>query len=114
MDAAEEPTELIEQIKDHPVVTSTVFADRAEVSRIVKAKPTKGAGSYVLQVKGLVEAADPDSIRVKAESDKCDILEVTFGIHHEVVKKEESQAVLEAKAVVESKEVMIHLTLLLL
>lgn len=105
--AAEEPTELIESIKDHPVVTSTVFADRAEVSRIVKAKPSKGTGSYVLQVKGLVEAADPDSIRVKAESKGCAILEVTFGIHHEAMKKEDSQAVLDAKALVEEKQVIL-------
>jgi uncharacterized protein (TIGR02231 family) len=98
MDNSDEMTLLVANIKESPVVNATVFTDRAEVSRLVKTTPSKGAGSYTLQLKGLVEAADPDSIRVKAESSKCEILEVSFGVHHESAVQEESGPVAEAKA----------------
>mmetsp|Transcript_23090 Transcript_23090/g.45871 ORF Transcript_23090/g.45871 Transcript_23090/m.45871 type:complete len:218 (+) Transcript_23090:203-856(+) len=39
----------------------------------------------MLQLKGLVECADPDPIRLKTVSGKCNILEVTFNVHREAL-----------------------------
>jgi hypothetical protein len=97
--SSDEPIIILDDLKKHPVTQACVYQDRAEVTRAITASSTQGAGTYCLQLMGLVEAADTSSIRVKTGAGPtCEILEVSFGVNYRSADKDVSLSEKEAEA----------------
>ena len=69
-------------------------------------KIAEDANPVVSEIKlnGLVETVDPESVRVRTESGRCDILEVASAVEHRAVEVEsDTGPQAEARALLEQK-----------
>jgi hypothetical protein len=98
-----EPIVIEQAVTTAPVSSVTVYRDRAEVNRLTKITADKKAGTYELRLTGLVESADPESIRVRTESGRCEIVEVSSAVRYRAVEAEDSGPEAEALAALEAK-----------
>jgi hypothetical protein len=98
-----EPMVIEQSITGSPVSNVTVYRDRAEVNRVIQIPSDTKPGVCELRLTGLVESADPDSIRVRTESGRCEIVEVSSAVRHRAVEAEDSGPEAEALAALEQK-----------
>lgn len=99
----EDSTTVIAQRIDQCQVSNVViYRDRAEVNRLSTISSGE-AGMVELRLTGLVETADPESIRVRAEIGCCEIVEVSSTVHHSAVDTEDLGPEAEARAALEEK-----------